>query len=332
MDNQPAHAFDVVCMGETMVQLVPDGTPGFADTDRAILHQAGAESNVAVGLSRLGANAAWISRLGDDAFGTRIRNALAAENVDCSAVLTDPEAQTGLFVKEVRGDTRKVHYYRKHSAASRMSPEDASRALQMRARVLLTSGVTAALSTSCEKALRCLMAGAQRTDSLIAFDVNYRPVLWPSAEEASLVLHELAESSDMVFIGLDEAAALWDCADPDDVRRHVPSPRTLVVKNGPGPATVFSAGETLEVPALPVEVVDAVGAGDAFAAGFIFGHLRGWGDLLSARAGHVLAGAALESISDQGEPLSAIELERRIQDPLLWGPTTKNSGANHDER
>lgn len=332
MSERNGPGIDVVGLGETMVQLVPDGAPGFTGTDRAMLHQAGAESNVVIGLSRLGARTAWVSRLGDDAFGARIRDALAAEGVDCGAVAVDAAAQTGLFVKEVRGDTRKVHYYRKDSAASRMTRADVERALALEPRVLLSSGVTAALSGSCEAALRFAVEAAPASGSVFAFDVNYRPVLWPTVAEASAVLCDIAEGSDLVFIGLDEAEALWGCETPDEVRRTLSTPETLVVKDGPRAATVYAGGHREEVPALPVEVVDAVGAGDAFAAGFLFGTLRGWGSVDSVKAGHRLAAAALVSTTDQGEAMSAAELEHRIRDPRTWGPTPESRGAHHDER
>jgi 2-dehydro-3-deoxygluconokinase len=168
-----------------------------------------------------------------------------------------------------------------------------------RARVLHLTGVTAALSGSCAalvaEGIRGAVAGA-----LVSFDVNYRPGLW-SAPDAAPVLLDLADRADLVFVGLDEGRTLWGTRTPAQIRALLPGPAALVVKDGGTGATAFTpAGDTL-VPAPPVQVVEPVGAGDAFAAGYLFGVLRGLDPAASLACGHALAGAALATTDDVGE-------------------------------
>lgn len=259
---------EVLCVGETMVLLVPDppAAPDQAETFRR--HIGGAESNVAVHLARTGRRTVWLSALGDDAFGRFVQGRLAEERVVCD-VRTVAERGTGVYFKELQTDGTTVRYYRSGSAASTLDATDAGTALTWEPKVIHTSGITAALSPGAERCVTALLD--TEGDGLVSFDVNYRPLL--HGDHNAELLLSLARRADIVFCGVDEAHALWGCRDVDDVRALLTGPDTVVVKQGADGATGFRGERRMHQPALPVTVVDAVGAGDAFAAGYLDGVL-----------------------------------------------------------
>ncbi|WP_407318646.1 sugar kinase [Isoptericola halotolerans] len=295
---------ELVTFGEAMAQLVPQSGNATDATDFAV-HVAGAESNVAVGFARLQGSAAWVSRVGDDPFGRRVMARLAAEGVDTAAVNVDRERPTGCFLKDVTGSKRPVTYYRAGSAASVMSISDVKRALDLAPAMFHTSGVTAALSESCTASLRHVMATASNAGIELSFDVNYRPRLWRNRAAAAIVIRDLAAAADVLFVGRDEAEELWGLSTAEQIRTAFAEVRTVVVKDGAVAATAFRDRLSFTVPAPPVDVVEPVGAGDAFAAGFLRAYLEGWSLEGALKLGHALAGVALRSIDDHGDGTAA---------------------------
>jgi 2-dehydro-3-deoxygluconokinase len=293
-----AGLFDVCCVGETMVVLAPDPPSPLIGADLLRRGIGGAESNVACYLARLGQRAGWVSRLGADPFGAYVRAGLTAAGVDCSLVGTDPDAPTGVYFKD---PGVRVHYYRRGSAASRLDRSVWAGIASAGTRYVHVSGITAALSDSCADLLAYLLAERPVAGATISFDVNYRPALW-SPERAGPVLADLANGADLAFVGLDEAGTLWGCRTADDVRAVLAAPATVVVKDGDVGATAFGAEGRVSVPAPAVEVVEAVGAGDAFAAGYLFGALRGRDIAARLAIGHRLAAVALATAGDVGVP------------------------------
>lgn len=289
----------VVCLGESMAQLVPDdGLP----VNRAVtftVRTAGAESNVAQALAQLGVLTFWVSRLGRDALGERVLRDLAAAGVDVSAVRLLSGQRTGLFVKDPGANGSTVTYYRAGSAASRMSSADVDLALSLEPRILHMSGVTPALSESCAAAIDYALKAGRAGGVHTSFDVNYRAALWPSPAAAAAHLLSLANAAETVFVGLDEAHTLWDVTTASQVRRLIDRPSALVVKDGAREAVCFGPAEQpVTVPALPVAVREPVGAGDAFASGWLYGMLCGLPCTARLRLGHLMAGAALTTLGD----------------------------------
>lgn len=292
--------FDVVSIGETMVAFV-----GHGDTNRFHATPAGAESNVASGIAMLGLRARWVSRLGDDRLGRSIERWVGERGVDV-AVVRDPSRPTGTLTKHVGGAGSEVTYFRSESAARMLSPEDLSRAGA--ARWMHLTGITLALS---ESAAELVAAAVHRRDhgGRVAFDVNHRPALWPDDATAAAAVLPIARSSDLVLVGDDEAERLFGTSDPDElvgliVRRD---DQELLVKRGPGSASLLTrSGETSQ-PALATEVVDLVGAGDAFAAGFLAATCFGWDDEARLRLGHVMASRVVGVLDDVPPPFSAEE-------------------------
>lgn len=298
---QSVTGLDVVAVGETMIMLVPEGGTSLSESTRFATHIGGAESNVAMNLARLGLTVRWASVMSDDPLGKRVAREIEAAGVDVAAIVWRHSDQTGMYLKDPSAEATQVYYYRQGSAARLL---DESIWLDERlhdARVLHLSGITPALSESARLAVEEAVFRRYTRADKISFDVNYRPALWDVASAAP-VLQELADAADIVFVGLDEAHALWGCRTADAVRAILPGPACLIVKDGPVGAHAFAPEGRIFVPSLSVEVIEPVGAGDAFAAGFIKGVVDGLGTAKSLRLGHLLAAKALAIHGDVPEP------------------------------
>jgi 2-dehydro-3-deoxygluconokinase len=271
---------DVLCVGETMGMVTPTTNQSLAEADDCLLGFGGAESNVAAHLAEFGYRTAWASELGQDPFGDRIIQGLAARGVDTSMVHRHATLPTGVYFKEPDvGHGARTLYYRTGSAASHMSPENARDWPLPGTRWVHTSGINAALSASCSALTEHLLAHAATAGYQVSFDVNYRHALW-GPDAAGPHLLALANMSTVVLVGLDEAETLWGCTTADEVAELLPGPRHVVVKDSATEAVEFirddQTGTTVvRVPAQHVDVVEPVGAGDAFAAGYLAGLLRG---------------------------------------------------------
>lgn len=297
---------EVLSIGETMVMITPtDGSP-LAQAREFSLHPGGAESNLVIYLALLGHRVSWASRLGDDALGRRVLADVGSYGVDTSLVELDPDAQTGVYFKDpAPGRPTQVIYYRRASAASRMSPGFLACLPLDGCALLHLTGITPGLSTSCRELTEAALDQAAEADLPVSFDVNYRPGVWSVAEAADVLL-SMATRADLVLVGRDEAEVLWGTRAAADVRRLLPEVAQLVVKDGAVGATEFHSDRVTFVPTPKVSVVEPVGAGDAFAAGYLSVWLRtAEGDretdaASSARLaeGHRLAGLALGSTAD----------------------------------
>jgi 2-dehydro-3-deoxygluconokinase len=230
---------------------------------------AGAESNVAIGAARLGVPVAYAGRVGDDEFGRLVIGTLRGEGVDVSGVVIDAAAPTALMVKEHRlPGVVGVAYYRSGSAGSRLTAGDLPEDLLRTAGLLHVSGITPALSASAREAVFAAVELAPR----VSFDVNYRARLW-SPDEARPVLTDLAARADVLFAGEDEAELLTGSPDPEALARL--GPPEVIVKRGADGCVAWCEGRPLSCAARPVTAVDTVGAGDAFAAGYLADRLAG---------------------------------------------------------
>lgn len=270
---------DVLCVGETMAVVTPAHAQPLRTAEECLLGFGGAESNVAAHLAEFGYKVAWASRLGTDPFGDRIIEGLSSRGVDTSLVIRDATSPTGVYFKDPDvGHGARTLYYRAGSAASRMSPSDFGSWPVERTGWIHTSGINPALSDKAAALTSHILTHAKAKGYKVSFDVNYRPALWRT-EIAGPRLLALAEVATVVLVGLDEAETLWGCATAADVAALLPGPLHLVVKDSSVEAVEFIRDETGEhtarVPAHKVDVVEPVGAGDAFAAGYLAGLLRG---------------------------------------------------------
>jgi 2-dehydro-3-deoxygluconokinase len=292
---------DVVTFGETMVLFaaVEQGPLRFATTYTR--HSAGTETNFAIGLARLGHEVGWFSRVGDDEFGQYIVNTVRGEGVDTSRVIVDTEAPTGVLFKEKRElGARKIVYYRKGSAASRLSPSDLDADYIGSARRLHLTGITPALSPTAREAVFAAAKLARERGVTVSFDPNLRLRLW-TRDQARDTMRELLPLCDVVLPGLDEAELLTGESDADRAADAIRAlgPTTVVVKLGPEGALGVTPDERVRAPGVKLErIVDPVGAGDGFAAGFTSGQLRGMSLEESLRIGNVVGAFATTVVGD----------------------------------
>jgi 2-dehydro-3-deoxygluconokinase len=292
----------VVCFGETMGMFTPTSSTSLDTAAGFTLGTGGAESNVAMHLAELGHDVAWASRVGTDPVGTKIINALHGAGVDTRWVGRTADAPTGLYLKEPdTGSGARVFYYRTGSAASTLKIADAVGWPLAGARWIHTTGITPALSGPCSDLVEHVLDSAPAWGVSVSFDINFRPGIW-GVEQAAPRLLALARKATVVLVGLDEAAVLWGCVTAADVRALLPDLPFLVVKDSSIDATEFALVDGTEtitvVPARKVDVVEPVGAGDAFAAGYLSSLINAETSAERLERGHSRAAWALGSRDD----------------------------------
>lgn len=268
----------IFTFGESMGMFSTIGLGDISLVDQARLSTGGSEANFAVGVSRLGAEVTWLSRVGDDGFGRRIIRDLRSEGVNVLARI-DSNFPTGLMIKSSpRAGKTEVDYYRANSAASHLGPQDFTEIAFEDYDHVHLSGITPALSRSCLDATQYVATEASRAGCSISFDLNYRSKLWqkPQAQEA---FRAIAKKVNFVIAGSDEAEILtgYPVNEPGALKLALDDfgIDLFAIKKGPDGATLRTSSQEISAPSLKVQVVDTVGAGDAFSAGLIWSILSG---------------------------------------------------------
>jgi 2-dehydro-3-deoxygluconokinase len=313
-----AENLDVITLGETMVLGVPPRPGRLRHATSLELKIGGAESNLAIALSRLGLSAGWAGYLGDDEPGQLVLDRIRAEGVDTSQVRRIKERPTGLYLREQIGTDVRVYYYRQGSAASTMHSDAFDPGYLGGAKFVHLSGITPALSEDCRAFVLWAAREASASGARVSFDVNYRSKLWMT-EEAREFVEEIMPDVYLLLAGDEEARALWGRDDEGFVRELAGrGPEEVVLKRGSKGSLALIEGEVLEHPGSEVAEVDPVGAGDAFAAGYLAGHLWGLlaGDRLRvANAMGALSVATLgdyEGLPDEDELWAFLEGEESL--------------------
>lgn len=296
---------ELLTVGETMAVMVPQGAGPLRYQTQFGVRVAGAESNTAVGAAKLGHSSAWISKLGADELGQRILLALRGEGVDCGGVRFDETRRTGLMFKELGGPETKVYYYRENSAASHMTDADVPAEAVENAGILHLTGITPVLGKECEGLVRYLAELARRKGTPVSFDPNIRRRLWKDRDYRPLI-RELVMNAQIVLMGLPEAELLFGTSDRERIRDKLfgsGSAGYLALKEGERGAWVADERTALQIPPYPCRPVDAVGAGDAFNAGFLCGVLEGRTLEECGRMGGIAGALATETCGDyEGYP------------------------------
>jgi 2-dehydro-3-deoxygluconokinase len=280
---------EVITFGESMALLMPPGNKGLeyaASLDKSF---GGAESNVAIGLARLGVPVGWFGRLGADPLGRMIAKRIRGEGVDVSRVTFAEDAPTGLMLRETVNGKSSVFYYRRFSAASRMTPAHLDEDYIASAKVLHVTGITPALSADCAETVRAAVRLARKHGVTVSFDPNLRLKLW-TIDEARPVLLELAAEADYFLPGLDELKLLYETESFDEIVARLRGLRAVsIVKGGNDETYIVERDRVTAVPYFKAErVVDTVGAGDAFCAGFLKGLRSGYSLEEAVRLGNLL--------------------------------------------
>jgi len=274
---------DVTAIGESLVQFNPLEEGPLKHASLFEKHAAGSESNVIIGISRLGFSTAYITKLGRDEFSKFVLATLRGEGVDVSGIKQIDGKNCAVFFVQrgypipARSD---VVYYRSDSAAKYLTPEDLDTKLISNSRILHTSGITPALSNSCREATLEALRIARGHNVKISFDTNYRRKLWTESE-ARPTLIEAARDADILFTDPDDARILMGKKVDDDPLKALDElealgPSTIVYKLGATRGLAgLSNGEKAESLPVKVPLVDSIGAGDAVVAGFLAGYLAG---------------------------------------------------------
>ena len=293
-------AVEVVTIGETMVAFIPHEHTYLRYAQQFGKVVAGAESNVAVGLAKLGHKSGWLSKLGDDEFGQFILRELQGEGVDVSHVLISETNPTGIMFKQFSTDKESsVYYYRNNSAASTFTPSELDESYIKQAKMLLVSGITPALSESCRATIFKALELAKEHGVLVCFDPNIRRKLW-SETKAKAVLEPLLSFCDIVMLGEDEAQLLIGEREPKKIVEELRNRgvRWIGVKMGSKGAYVADVHDECFIDVYPVKVVDSIGAGDAFNAGFLSGLLEGHPIETCGKMGSMMGALAVSSYGD----------------------------------
>jgi 2-dehydro-3-deoxygluconokinase len=271
----PELSCDVVTFGETMVLFAPaserdrlESSPTYHATI------GGAESNCAIGLARLGHSVCWVSRLGPDPFGMRVLKTLRGEGVDVGRVQISTNEPTGIMFKEPGpGNTSRVFYYRRNSAAASLCKQSFD---SVTGKYLFVTGITPALSDSNRSLTFEVVDRFRAAGTKVVFDPNMRFRLW-SADQARTVFLDLAKRCDILVPSFVEAEILTGLTEHRAILDVLGSlgPLQVVLKAGDKGAWYADGDYRGFCPSFPVPEIDPVGAGDAFCAGLISGLLDG---------------------------------------------------------
>lgn len=302
---------DVITFGEAMMLLVADRPGPLEHAEAFHKRTAGAETNVAIGLARLGLKVGWASRLGTDSMGRYLLAAMAAEGIDCSHVVCDATQKTGFQFKGkvTDGSDPPTEYHRKGSAASYMGVNDIDEAWLLSARHLHATGVFPAISATTLPAARKTMDLMRAAGRSVSFDPNLRPTLWATPELMREAINDLATRADWVLPGMEEGRFLTGETTPEGVARFYRrlGAKLVVVKLGADGAYFEGEAGSGRVAGFPVaEVVDTVGAGDGFAVGVISALLDGLGVPEAVKRGAWIGARAVQVLGDsEGLPTRA---------------------------
>ena len=312
---------DVVVFGEAMAMFIADDPVPLVEANHYTRAVAGAEVNVAVGLSRLGYQVGWIGRFGNDPLGEYLLKQIRQSGADTTRVLLDQEHPTGFQLKSkvLEGDPE-VIYFRRGSAASYMAPNNEDDAYLRSARHLHLTGIPPALSDSCRRYTYHALKQARAADMSISFDPNLRPTLWKSEREMREVINDLAVKADWIFPGLDEGKFLTSYTAPEEIARFYldKGVEMVSIKTGVQGSSFYTRAQHFDLPIFEVEVVDTVGAGDGFAVGVISGMLDGLDPLSCLERGNAIGALAVTSRGDMDGLPDREALNRFLQ-------TTKSS-------
>lgn len=310
---------EILAFGEAMTLFVATQTGELATVEQFQRRIAGADTNVAIGLARLGFHVGWLSRVGADSFGTYIQRTLEAEGLDCRYLQRDPDHPTGLVFKEraAGGEDPHVEYVRRGSAASHLSVADAAPVDFSTARHLHATGIPPALSASARELSVHMLERAREAGASISFDPNLRPSLWKSEAEMCDTLNALAARADWILPGLAEGRRLTGRETAHDIAGFYldQGAKAVIIKLGPEGSYYRSQEESFTVAGFKVsDVVDTVGAGDGFAVGMVSALLEGLSPRAAVRRGNLIGAQAVQVVGDmEGLPsrerLSALEAD-----------------------
>jgi 2-dehydro-3-deoxygluconokinase len=287
----------IMLVGEPMALFIAQAENPLECVKQYSTSVAGAELNVAIGLTRLEHSVGYLTKLGTDPFGKQIVNRIKEIGIDPSLISFSNDKKTGFMLKsKVSSGDPEIYYYRKNSAASSISKEDIDRIDFSQYGYLHMTGIFPALSETTLESAKYLMQKAKENGLVIFFDPNLRPQLWPDKQTMVSTLNELAREADYFLPGCNEGEILMGSRVPEQIAKHYLQlgPKAVIVKTGKKGAFASTKEKSFSLPTYPAEkIIDTVGAGDGFAAGVI-----------SA----VMEGLSLEQAVDRGNAIGTIQV------------------------
>jgi 2-dehydro-3-deoxygluconokinase len=300
---------DVITFGEAMAMFMANEQGPLHEVNQYTRGLAGAETNVAIGLARLGFESGWASKVGNDSFGKYIIQRLKEENVNIDHVLVDGNYPTGFQLKSkvIVGDPE-VQYFRKGSAASHMGVNDFQKDYFLQACHMHMTGIPLALSYQMRDFAKYALEFMKENNKTVSFDPNLRPSLWKSKKEMINETNEIAYQTDYFLPGLAEGEILTGFTDPQDIASFYldKGVKLVIIKLGEDGAYYKTANDEGIVKGYLVEnVVDTVGAGDGFAVGVLSGLLENSSVEIAVMKGNAIGSLAVQSPGDHdGYPTS----------------------------
>ena len=307
---------ELITLGEAMIVFIAENEGDFTDIENFSKGIAGAELNVSMGLSRLGHKVSYITKLGKDVFGNYIEDVINKEGILSDNISKDSNYSTGFYFKtKVKDGDPEVHYFRKNSAASKITCKDIEDTDFSGAKILHITGITAALSESSLDAVYKAIDKARENNMLITFDPNIRVQLWKSEEYMVEVLNDIASKCDVILPGIKEGNILTGKETKEEIADFYlnSGAKAVVIKNGPSGAYLKTLEEEKIVPGFKVKkVVDTVGAGDGFATGVLSGLLDGQSYENALIKGNAIGALMVTSKGDNSSLPTEEELEAFI--------------------
>jgi 2-dehydro-3-deoxygluconokinase len=307
----------VVCLGETMLMFAPPPYELIEHCDQFTAYSGGSESNVAIGLERLGIHAGWIGKLPDNALGRKVVNGIRAYGVDTSACVWTAEGRLGTFFVEWGAPPRpiKTIYDRAASAATTLTVDELDWDYLQRAEWLHLTGITPALSETCRQSTVQIVARARERGCRVSFDVNYRSLLW-SPDEAQVACQQILPHVNLLIATEEDARmVLGQALEREEMLQRLFALYSLdaaVITCGADGSMAYDGGHLYRSAGYPVQVVNRLGAGDAFAAGLLYGYLTSG---LQSGLEYGVAMAALKITIPQNVPL----IDRQDVERLVSG-------------
>ncbi|OAS89486.1 MULTISPECIES: sugar kinase [Metabacillus] len=311
---------DVITFGEAMAMFIADEQGPLHEVNHYTRSLAGAETNVAIGLARLGFGSGWASKVGNDSFGKFIIQRLKEENVNIDHVLVDEHFPTGFQVKSkvVVGDPE-VQYFRKGSAASQMGVNDFQEEYFLRANHLHMTGIPLALSNQTREFAKYALEYMKKNNRTVSFDPNLRPSLWNSKAEMVKAINEIAFKTDTFLPGILEGGILTGFSAPQDIASFYldKGVKLVIIKLGEEGAYYKTLNHEGTIKGYNVEnVIDTVGAGDGFAVGVISGLLKNLPIRESVMRGNAIGALAVQSPGDNDGYPSSHQLDQYMKKHL----------------
>lgn len=307
---------DMITFGEAMAMFIADSKGDLHTIENFHLELAGAETNVAIGLAKLGFNASFVSKVGNDAFGKFIIQKLQKASVLVDELYLDSHYPTGFQLKsQVAFGDPEVQYFRKGSAASQLHPNDFNMDYFTQAKHLHMTGIPLAISESTREFAQTALSFMKSQKKTISFDTNLRPSLWKSEREMIDTINHFAKQADYVLPGIGEGKCLTGYETPQDIASFYldAGVRTVIVKLGEEGAYYKTSQESGFIKGFKVaNIVDTVGAGDGFAVGVISGLLENLPVNEAVIRGNAIGALAVQSLGDNTGYPTKNELNRYI--------------------